>query len=126
MPGRLATGREVAALLMARMLCLLWLVVAPILATPVHAAGLYGTGVVFLHGKGVWTGAFDGGIPGALEAEGAMVVSPEMPWSFGRSTNAPRWHSRLAEYAQSSSHWSRSADAGPPWICTTSGALPPS
>lgn len=76
---RLAAGRDVAALLVARMLCLLWLV-----ATPVHAAGLQGTGVVFLHGKGVWTGAFDGGIPAALEAEGAVSSSPEMPWSLGR------------------------------------------
>jgi pimeloyl-ACP methyl ester carboxylesterase len=63
----------------ARILCLLLLI-----ATPVGAAGLQGTGVVFLHGKGVWTGAFDGGIPAALEAEGAVAVSPEMPWSFGR------------------------------------------
>ncbi len=62
-----------------RTLCLLLLI-----ATPVGAAGLQGTGVVFLHGKGVWAGAFDGGIPAALEAEGAVAVSPEMPWSFGR------------------------------------------
>jgi pimeloyl-ACP methyl ester carboxylesterase len=64
---------------MARMLCLLLLI-----ATPVQAASLQGTGVVFLHGKGVWTGAFDGGIPAALEAEGAVAASPEMPWSFSR------------------------------------------
>jgi pimeloyl-ACP methyl ester carboxylesterase len=57
-------------------------------ATPLQAAGLQGTGVVFLHGKGMWPGAFDGGIPGALEAEGALVVSPEMPWSFGRMYGA--------------------------------------
>jgi pimeloyl-ACP methyl ester carboxylesterase len=55
-----------------------------LIATPVQAANLEGTGVVFLHGKGVWTGAFDGGIPAALEAEGAVAVSPEMPWSFSR------------------------------------------
>jgi len=53
-------------------------------AAPIEAASLRGMGVVFLHGKGVWPGAFDGGIPGALEAEGAQVVSPEMPWSFRR------------------------------------------
>jgi len=75
----LATGRDVAALLLARMLCLLLLI-----ATSAQAASLQGTGVVFLHGKGVWTGAFDGGIPAALEAEGAVAVSPEMPWSLGR------------------------------------------
>jgi len=79
----LATGRDVAALLMARVLCLLLLI-----ATPLQAASLQGTGVVFLHGKGVWTGAFDGGIPAALEAEGAVAVSPEMPWSFGRMYGA--------------------------------------
>ncbi len=53
-------------------------------AAPLEAASLRGMGVVFLHGKGVWPGAFDGGIPGALEAEGVLVASPEMPWSFGR------------------------------------------
>ena len=47
-----------------------------------------GMGVVFLHGKGVWPGAFDGGIPGALEAEGRQVVSPEMPWSLRRMYGA--------------------------------------
>jgi pimeloyl-ACP methyl ester carboxylesterase len=36
----------------------------------------------------VWTGAFDGGIPAALEAEGAVAVSPEMPWSFARMYGA--------------------------------------
>jgi pimeloyl-ACP methyl ester carboxylesterase len=65
---------------MARTLCLLLL----LFATPVGAASLQGLGAVFLHGKGVWTGAFDGGIPAALEAEGAVAVSPEMPWSFSR------------------------------------------
>jgi len=79
MPEWPATVRDVAALLMVRALCLLWLI-----ATPVHAASLQGTGVVFLHGKGVWAGAFDGGIPAALEAEGAVAVSPEMPWSLWR------------------------------------------
>jgi pimeloyl-ACP methyl ester carboxylesterase len=64
---------------MAQVLCLLLLI-----AAPVEAASLQGTGVVFLHGKGVWTGAFDGGIPAALEAEGAIAASPEMPWSLGR------------------------------------------
>jgi pimeloyl-ACP methyl ester carboxylesterase len=57
-------------------------------AAPLQAASLQGMGVVFLHGKGVWPGAFDGGIPGGLEAEGALVVSPEMPWSFGRMYGA--------------------------------------
>lgn len=79
MPNGLAMLRDVAALLMVRALCLLWL-----LATPVDAASLQGTGIVFLHGKGVWAGAFDGGIPAALEAEGAVAASPDMPWSLWR------------------------------------------
>ena len=79
-PGREKKDTAVAPWL-ACLLCLLWLVATVI---PVHAASLQGTGVVFLHGKGVWAGAFDGGIPAALEAEGAVVAAPEMPWSFGR------------------------------------------
>jgi pimeloyl-ACP methyl ester carboxylesterase len=79
MPNGLAIVRDVSALLMVRALCLLWLI-----AAPVHAASLQGTGVVFLHGKGVWAGAFDGGIPAALEAEGAVAASPDMPWSLWR------------------------------------------
>ena len=75
----LASVRDVAAFLMVQALCLLLLI-----TTPVHAASLQGTGIVFLHGKGVWAGAFDGGIPAALEAEGAVAASPEMPWSLWR------------------------------------------
>jgi pimeloyl-ACP methyl ester carboxylesterase len=72
-----------AALAVAALVCLFLAAMAPALAT-----GLQGTGVVFLHGKGVWPGAFDGGIPSALEAEGAVVASPEMPWSFRRMYGA--------------------------------------
>lgn len=53
-------------------------------AAPVAAADLHGVGVVFLHGKGVWAGAFDGGIPAALADEGAVTAEPEMPWSTSR------------------------------------------
>jgi pimeloyl-ACP methyl ester carboxylesterase len=57
--------------------------------TAAAAAGaLQGYGVVFLHGKGVWAGAFDGGIMGSLSAEGALVATPEMPWSIGRMYGA--------------------------------------
>ena len=79
MLAKFASGRDIGALLMARLLCLLLLI-----TTPVQAANLHGVGAVFLHGKGVWTGAFDGGIPAALEAEGAVTAAPEMPWSLGR------------------------------------------
>jgi pimeloyl-ACP methyl ester carboxylesterase len=72
-----------AAALLLRTLCLLVLI-----AAPVRAAGLQGVGVVFLHGKGVWAGAFDGGIPAALEADGAVAAEPEMPWSITRMYGA--------------------------------------
>jgi pimeloyl-ACP methyl ester carboxylesterase len=88
MRARLATGGWVAARVIAWGLVWLALVLAPVATTPARAGGLQGTGVVFLHGKGVWTGAFDGGIPSALAAEGALVASPEMPWSFGRMYGA--------------------------------------
>jgi pimeloyl-ACP methyl ester carboxylesterase len=41
-------------------------------------------GVVYVHGKGVWAGAFDGGIVSLLREAGAKVATPEMPWSFSR------------------------------------------
>jgi pimeloyl-ACP methyl ester carboxylesterase len=41
-------------------------------------------GVVFIHGKGVWPGAFDGGLVKQLQEAGAKVATPEMPWSFTR------------------------------------------
>jgi pimeloyl-ACP methyl ester carboxylesterase len=41
-------------------------------------------GVVFVHGKGVWAGAFDGGLVSLLREAGAKVATPEMPWSFTR------------------------------------------
>ncbi len=72
-------GAAACLLAVVRALCLLALI-----ATPVHSAGLQGLGVVFLHGKGVWAGAFDGGIPAVLEADGAVAAAPEMPWSIGR------------------------------------------
>ena len=75
---------------MARRLVLaLALLGALAVASPLAAGEPAGMGVVFLHGKGVWPGAFDGGIPAALEAEGRHGgVSPEMPWSFVRMYGA--------------------------------------
>jgi pimeloyl-ACP methyl ester carboxylesterase len=49
-----------------------------------QSANLHGLGIVYLHGKGAWPGALNGGILGALEDEGALVATPEMPWSFHR------------------------------------------
>lgn len=48
------------------------------------AANLHGLGVVYLHGKMSWPGAANGGILSALEDEGALVATPEMPWSLHR------------------------------------------
>jgi pimeloyl-ACP methyl ester carboxylesterase len=52
------------------------------------AADLRGLGVVFLHGKGSWPGALNGGIVSGLKEEGALVATPEMPWSFHRRYDA--------------------------------------
>jgi len=41
-------------------------------------------GIVFLHGKASWPGAMNGGILSALRDEGALIATPEMPWSFHR------------------------------------------
>ena len=80
---RIRRNGAAACLAVMRALCLLALI-----ATPVSSASLQGLGVVFLHGKGVWAGAFDGGIPAALEADGAVAVAPDMPWSISRMYGA--------------------------------------
>ena len=41
-------------------------------------------GIVYLHGKGAWAGALNGGILSFLKDEGALIATPEMPWSFHR------------------------------------------
>lgn len=57
-------------------------------AGPASSADLEDLAVVFLHGKGAWAGAFDGGLVNFLHKEGAMVAAPELPWSFGRIYDA--------------------------------------
>ena len=57
-------------------------------AAPALSADLHGFGIVYLHGKGAWPGALDGGILSALQDEGALVATPEMPWSFHRRYGA--------------------------------------
>ncbi len=47
-------------------------------------AQLQGFGIVYLHGKAGWPGGLDGGILDALQDEGALIATPEMPWSFRR------------------------------------------
>ena len=51
-------------------------------------ARLKGFGIVYLHGKGGLPGGFNGGILSALEDEGALVATPEMPWSLQRRYGA--------------------------------------
>ncbi len=72
-----ALGRRFAALAAA-------IALVAISALAAAAGALEGTGVVFLHGKGMWPGAFDGAIVSSLESEGALTASPELPWSFAR------------------------------------------
>jgi pimeloyl-ACP methyl ester carboxylesterase len=52
------------------------------------AVDLHGLGIVYLHGKGGWPGGLNGGILDALKDEGALVATPEMPWSFHRRYDA--------------------------------------
>jgi pimeloyl-ACP methyl ester carboxylesterase len=63
-----------------------------------RAANLQGLGVVYLHGKGGWPGALDGGILQSLQDEGALVAAPEMPWSFRRKY-AATYEKAMAEIA---------------------------
>lgn len=53
-------------------------------ASAAPPAPLQDLGIVYLHGKGAWPGAFNGGILSALQDEGALIAEPEMPWSFHR------------------------------------------
>jgi pimeloyl-ACP methyl ester carboxylesterase len=60
------------------------LFLAAAVARPAACLELDDVGVVFIHGKGVWAGAFDGGLVALLHEAGAKVATPEMPWSFRR------------------------------------------
>jgi pimeloyl-ACP methyl ester carboxylesterase len=57
-------------------------------ARPASGADLEDLAVVYLHGKGAWAGAFDGGLVNLLHKAGAMVATPELPWSFERIYDA--------------------------------------
>jgi pimeloyl-ACP methyl ester carboxylesterase len=71
-----------------RLLVMLAVLLALGLAHPALGADLEDLGVVFVHGKGLWAGAFDGGLTTALHEAGARVLTPEMPWSFDRIYDA--------------------------------------
>jgi pimeloyl-ACP methyl ester carboxylesterase len=67
-----------------RFLVLGFCALAALCAGSARGAGLQSLGVVYLHGKGGWPGALDGGILKSLQEEGARVAVPEMPWSLRR------------------------------------------
>jgi pimeloyl-ACP methyl ester carboxylesterase len=80
--------RRVLVLVFARLLVPLALLLAFCLTGPAQSADLRDYGVVYLHGKGAWPGALNGGILTALKDEGAMLATPEMPWSYRRKYDA--------------------------------------
>ena len=84
--------RRLLASLVARALVALAVFAAFVLAAPAQSANLTGVGIVYLHGKGGWPGAMDGGILAALEAEGAQVAKPDLPWSLKRKYGATYEH----------------------------------
>jgi dienelactone hydrolase len=53
-----------------------------------QSATLNGFGVVLMHGKGGMPGGLVGSTAAALQAAGAKVVMPEMPWSRSRTYDA--------------------------------------
>ena len=64
------------------------LALAPAAPRAAQSLDFQDLGVVFVHGKGVWAGAFDGGLVPLLREAGAKVATPEMPWSFTRIYSA--------------------------------------
>lgn len=73
--------RRIVALLFAALAAAL---LRPSAGAAATAGELQNVGIVYLHGKASWPGAFNGGILSALRDEGALIATPEMPWSFHR------------------------------------------
>ncbi|MCC6946380.1 MAG: alpha/beta fold hydrolase [Bradyrhizobiaceae bacterium] len=63
------------------LVALVWLAAAPAHA---QSANLNGFGVVLMHGKGGMPGGLIASTAAALQAAGAKVIMPEMPWSRTR------------------------------------------
>jgi pimeloyl-ACP methyl ester carboxylesterase len=80
--------RRVFVLAVTGALAALALFCVPKLGGAAPAANLHGLGIVYLHGKGGWPGGLNGGILSSLKDEGALVATPEMPWSFHRRYDA--------------------------------------
>jgi pimeloyl-ACP methyl ester carboxylesterase len=71
-----------------RFFCLALALLAGNVPAAAQTADLRGYGVVLMHGKFGTAGAFLDGLKSALEKEGAIVVTPEMPWSLRRIYDA--------------------------------------
>lgn len=71
-----------------RVFCLALTLIAWSLPASGQGSNLRGYGVVLMHGKFGTAGAFLDGLKSALEREGAIVVTPEMPWSLRRIYDA--------------------------------------
>ncbi len=80
--------RTLIAFLFVRTAAIIVALLAPALTAAAPAVSRQGFGIVYLHGKGAWPGALDGGILSGLEEEGAQIAKPEMPWSFNRRYGA--------------------------------------
>jgi pimeloyl-ACP methyl ester carboxylesterase len=80
--------RDLFVTFLARALAVVAVVAGLSFAALGQTANLHGVGVIYLHGKGAWPGAADGGILSTLAEEGALVATPEMPWSFKRKYGA--------------------------------------
>src|SRR5580698_4014403 len=82
--GKMNRRRIIASIFARALAALAALGLAQNFAGAAPAADLHGLGVVYLHGKAAWPGALNGGILSSLQDEGALVATPEMPWSFHR------------------------------------------
>lgn len=67
-----------------RLLCFALALTAWSIPAASQGSSLRGYGIVLMHGKFGTAGAFLDGLKSALEREGAVVVTPEMPWSLRR------------------------------------------
>jgi pimeloyl-ACP methyl ester carboxylesterase len=92
--------RTIVAILIRLLVAVVAASLASCFAAAAPVADLHGVGVVYLHGKGAWPGALNGGILSSLEDEGALIATPEMPWSFHRRY-AATFGQAMAEIAAS-------------------------
>jgi pimeloyl-ACP methyl ester carboxylesterase len=69
------------------------LMLAP--AAALRAQSLAGTGVVLMHGKTGTAGSLLTDLAAALRKDGALVVTPEMPWARGRIYDASYAQARV-------------------------------